>query len=245
MPNRTLVLSLLGVAVIVLAVWGALRLYHNSSVKNSAQTPSNQSSSITPTNTQIPLVTRSDCQRNFDQTKLQTAVNLRNQFVTLEVKDYGTIRIQLYDKDAPKAVENFLKLTNAGFYDCLTFHRVAQGFVIQTGDPKGDGTGGQSAFGKEFADELNPKTQSYQTGYVKGTVAMANRGPNTNSSQFFITLADVNDTLPKNYTIFGQVVAGLDVVEKIGQVAVNPGPFGPTDGSPKVPVIITKATISQ
>jgi cyclophilin family peptidyl-prolyl cis-trans isomerase len=190
-------------------------------------------------------VNNSNCIRNFDPAKLNAAINLKNQFVTLDVKDFGQIKVQLYDKDAPKTVENFLKLTNAGYYDCLTFHRVAKEFVVQTGDPSGDGSGGQSAFGGEFADELNANTPSYKTGYVKGVLAMANRGPNTNTSQFFITLADVNANLQKNYTIFGKVVAGMDVVEKIGKVDINPGIFGPTDGSPKVPVVITKATITK
>lgn len=240
MSNRNL-----GIVIAIIALAG-IALLIGLKLKNSSQNSNQQvSNSNTSTNPQTPVTTTTDCVRDFDQSKLQTAVTLKNQFVTLDVKDYGTIKIQLYDQDAPKTVENFLKLTNSGFYDCLTFHRVAKGFVVQTGDPKGDGTGGQSAFGGEFADELNAKTPSYKAGYTEGVVAMANRGPNTNTSQFFITLADVSANLPKNYTIFGKVVAGMDVVQKIGQVDINPGPFGPTDGSPKVPVVITKAAIVQ
>ncbi len=125
----------------------------------------------------------------------------------------GLIEIELYPQDAPKTVENFATLTTQGYYNGLTFHRVEPGFVIQGGDPSGNGTGGKSIFGDTFADELNPETQSYKNGYKEGVVAMANRGPNTNGSQFFIMLAD-ND-LPHAYTIFGKVVKGMNVVKQI------------------------------
>lgn len=126
----------------------------------------------------------------------------------------GDITIQLYPQDAPKTVTNFATLATKGYYNGLTFHRVEPGFVIQGGDPNGNGTGGYSIYGPTFQDELNPNTPSYQAGYLKGVVAMANRGPNTNGSQFFIMLQD-NTTLPKNYTIFGKVTSGMDVVQKI------------------------------
>lgn len=126
----------------------------------------------------------------------------------------GNISLELYDKDAPKTVLNFAKHSSAGYYDGLTFHRVEPGFVIQGGDPIGNGTGGVSIFGATFEDELNPKTKSYIDGYKQGVLAMANRGPNTNGSQFFIMLED-NPTLPKNYTIFGKVTTGMDVVKQI------------------------------
>ncbi len=126
----------------------------------------------------------------------------------------GDIVVEFYPQDAPKTVTNFATLAKSGFYNGLSFHRVEPGFVIQGGDPKGDGTGGTSIYGSTFEDELNPETQSYKDGYKEGVLAMANRGPNTNSSQFFIMLAD-NDTLPKNYTIFGKVTSGMDVVKKI------------------------------
>lgn len=106
--------------------------------------------------------------------------------------------------DAPLAASNFISLANRKFYDGLTFHRREEGFVIQGGDPKGDGTGGP---GYKFADE--PVTRDYN----RGVVAMANSGLNTNGSQFFIMLSDY--PLPKQYTIFGQVVSGMDVVDKI------------------------------
>ncbi len=153
----------------------------------------------------------------------------------------GNSTIELYRSDAPKTVENFTGLVGKGYYNGITFHRVARGFVIQAGDPTGTGAGGQSIWGKDFNDELNPSTPSYKAGYRKGVVAMANRGPNTNTSQFFIMLTDIPD-MPKNYTIFGIVVSGMDVVEKIGQVDITPT-MGPYDGKPKVPVVIKKVTI--
>ncbi|MBI5530441.1 MAG: peptidylprolyl isomerase [Candidatus Doudnabacteria bacterium] len=158
----------------------------------------------------------------------------------MDVKGFGKITVEFYDKDAPKTVENFLRLTNAGYYDCLTFHRVAKGFVIQGGDPSGTGSGGDSAFGGEFADEINASSELYKTGYVKGVLAMANRGPNTNTSQFFIMLGNV--PLSPAYTIFGKVVAGQDVVDKIGLVDITPQ-MGPTDGAPKTPVVVESAKI--
>ncbi len=142
----------------------------------------------------------------------------------------GVIEIELYVNDAPKTTENFIKLTERKYFNGILFHRVAKGFVIQGGDPTGTGSGGKSAWGKEFQDELNPNTASYKTGYVRGVVAMANRGPNTNTSQFFIILAD-NQTLPKNYTIFGKVVSGMEVVDRIAGAEITPV-FGMTDGRP-------------
>jgi peptidyl-prolyl cis-trans isomerase-like 1 len=125
----------------------------------------------------------------------------------------GLIEVELYPQDAPKASENFSTLASQGYYDGLTFHRVEPGFVIQGGDPTGTGRGGSSIFGAKFEDELNPETQSYKDGYKEGVLAMANSGPNTNGSQFFIMLEDTS--LPHLYTIFGKVVKGLDVVHQI------------------------------
>lgn len=196
------------------------------------------------TTPQVEEPSMETCQRNFDDSKLKSAtVDIKNRTVQINVKDFGVIEVELFDKDAPKTVENFLRLANAGFYDCLSFHRVSKGFVIQGGDPKGDGTGGISAFGAKFADELNAETPSYKEGYKKGVLAMANSGPNTNGSQFFIMLAD-NETLPHAYTIFGKVKTGIDVVDKIGQVDIIPNPYmGPTDGAPVVPVVMEKVII--
>lgn len=117
----------------------------------------------------------------------------------------GDITIELYAGRAPKTVSNFVYLAEKGFYDGLTFHRVVPGFVIQGGDPSGNGSGGP---GYSFADE------PVEGDYKEGAVAMANSGPNTNGSQFFICLED-QPGLPKQYNLFGQVTSGMDVVKKI------------------------------
>lgn len=117
----------------------------------------------------------------------------------------GEIVLELYGDTAPMAVSNFVSLIQSGYYNGLTFHRREEGFVIQGGDPNGNGTGGP---GYKFQDEL---TDSYT--YSRGTLAMANSGPNTNGSQFFIMLSDY--PLPKKYTIFGKVISGIEVVDKI------------------------------
>jgi cyclophilin family peptidyl-prolyl cis-trans isomerase len=130
--------------------------------------------------------------------------------------DKGDIVFSFEKDAAPKTSENFIRLASRGYYNGLSFHRVEAGFVIQGGDPKGDGTGGESAWGGTFVDEINAGSPIYQKGYVEGTVAMANSGPNTNGSQFFITLAD-QPNLPASYTIFGQVTSGMDVVKNIAK----------------------------
>lgn len=152
----------------------------------------------------------------------------KNNMVTLET-NYGKIVIELYADDAPNTVNNFVTLAQKGFYDGLTFHRVIKGFMIQGGDPNGNGTGGP---GYQFPDELNPVTASYKAGYKRGVVAMANAGPNTNGSQFFIMHQDY--PLPHSYTIFGHVVSGQDVVDKIANVQT-----GPND-KPVSPVVMKK-----
>lgn len=153
--------------------------------------------------------------------------------ITIETNK-GVIKFETYDMDAPKTVANFITLTQKGFYNNLIFHRVVKGFMIQGGDPKGDGTGGP---GYTFEDELNPATESYKKGYQKGVVAMANAGPNTNGSQFFIMLEDY--PLPNNYTIFGHVVEGQNVVDAIGKVQVGAG------DRPLDPVVMKRVGIEK
>lgn len=124
----------------------------------------------------------------------------------------GDIVVELYQNDAPKTVENFLKLADLGFYNGVIFHRVIKDFMIQGGDPTGTGSGGP---GYTFEDELDPNTDSAKVGYQRGVVAMANRGPDTNGSQFFILHKDY--PLPHSYTIFGKVVSGMEVVDVIAE----------------------------
>lgn len=120
--------------------------------------------------------------------------------------DKGSIEIALWADKAPKTVSNFIYLAKQGYYDGLTFHRVESGFVVQGGDPSGTGAGGP---GYQFEDE------SVKGEYTEGTVAMANAGPDTNGSQFFINLVDNSRNLTKSYNLFGEVTSGMDVVKKI------------------------------
>jgi len=125
----------------------------------------------------------------------------------------GTIRFELLEADAPKTSENFITLAERGYYDGVIFHRVIKGFMIQGGDPTGTGRGGESAGGGRFNDEINRSSEVYKRGYKAGTVAMANSGPNTNGSQFFIMHADYG--LPPSYTIFGRVTEGQEIIDAI------------------------------
>lgn len=129
--------------------------------------------------------------------------------VTLETNE-GTIKLTLYPKVAPKAVENFTGLVEKGYYDGVIFHRVIPNFMIQGGDPTGTGRGGQSLWGKPFADECSEEV----TFSRKGLLAMANAGPGTNGSQFFITTAPT-PWLNGNHTIFGEVIEGYETVQLI------------------------------
>jgi cyclophilin family peptidyl-prolyl cis-trans isomerase len=126
----------------------------------------------------------------------------------------GTIALQLFDEDAPKTVENFKKLAQDGFYNGVIFHRVIPDFMIQGGDPTGTGSGGP---GYQFEDEFNDhKVQ-------RGALAMANAGPNTNGSQFFIVTADACPWLDGKHTVFGEVTSGMDVVDAISNADTGPG----------------------
>lgn len=145
----------------------------------------------------------------------------------------GDITISLNTKDTPITANNFLSLAQNKFYDSTIFHRVIDGFMIQGGDPRGDGTGGP---GYQFADE------EFSGEYVRGTVAMANAGPNTNGSQFFIMHQDY--PLQPNYVIFGQVINGLEIVDKIATAAVT-NSFSGEASKPVEPVTINSITINE
>jgi len=126
----------------------------------------------------------------------------------------GTIELELFDDDAPKTVENFKKLAQDGFYDGVIFHRVIPDFMIQGGDPTGTGSGGP---GYQFEDEFNDNKVE------RGALAMANAGPNTNGSQFFIVTADACPWLDGKHTVFGKVTSGMDVVDAISNADTGPG----------------------
>lgn len=126
--------------------------------------------------------------------------------------NHGSIDVELFDGDAPKTVDNFRKLAADGFYDGVVFHRVIPDFMIQGGDPTGTGSGGP---GYQFEDEFNTHA------VVRGALAMANAGPNTNGSQFFIVTADACPWLDGKHTVFGQVTSGMDVVDAISQLETD------------------------
>lgn len=147
--------------------------------------------------------------------------------------DLGSIKFELFEDEAPRTAENFRLLAERGYYNGTIFHRVISGFMIQGGDPNGDGSGGQTATGAPLPNEINRSSPLYQGGYRRGLVAMANKGrPETGSSQFFI----MHQTypLPPNYTIFGRVTEGMDVVDKIASA--------PTGGSANRPISPVKMT---
>ena len=142
--------------------------------------------------------------------------------------DHGPIRLELFSDDAPKTVENFERLSREGFYDGLTFHRVIPDFMIQGGCPEGTGRGGP---GYTFEDEFN------QHKVVRGALAMANAGPNTNGSQFFIVTTDAAPWLDGKHTVFGEVTEGMDAVDSIEKVET-----GPRD-MPVEPVVVERVEL--
>lgn len=186
--------------------------------------------------------------------------NVKGPKATLDT-NHGKIVIQLFSQQAPKTVENFVGLAKKGYYDGTIFHRVISDFMIQGGDPNGDGTGGESIWGGNFEDEFSDELFN-----IRGALSMANAGPNTNGSQFFIVQ---NKNMPKRYiremepagypkeiikrykqggtpwldqkhTVFGQVIEGMDVVDKIAKV-----PRNKLNDKPKEDVVINKITIED
>lgn len=190
--------------------------------------------------------------------QLTTEVYGKERVVEMETT-MGTIKLKLFPEYAPKAVENFVKLSEKGYYNGLIFHRVIKDFMIQGGDPNGNGTGGESIYGHPFADEFSNELFN-----LRGALAMANSGPNTNGSQFYIVQNHSLDPsfkeqmeqagypkeiinayeknggapwLDQKYTVFGQVIAGMDVVDKIADTPVDPA------DKPKKDVVIKKITV--
>ncbi len=159
---------------------------------------------------------------------------MANKIAVIET-NHGTIKFELLEEDAPKTTENFRLLAEKGYYDGVIFHRVIKNFMVQGGDPLGMGYGGESAWGGKFNDEINGSSDLYKGGYSKGTVAMANSGPNTNGSQFFIMHVDY--PLPPAYTKFGRVIEGQEVVDKIANVQTGQG------DKPSENVVMEKVTV--
>lgn len=163
---------------------------------------------------------------NSNQEKIQ--LNNNQEKVMADKKDsltiaviqtnMGVIEVELFDDLVPKTVENFTGLAKKGYYDGIIFHRVIDGFMIQGGDPTGTGRGGESLWGTKFADEFHSSLKHDSPGIL----SMANAGPNTNGSQFFITLA-ATPWLDGKHSVFGKVTGGMDVVKEIGKVKTAPG----------------------
>ena len=159
-----------------------------------------------------------------------------SMIVAVVKTNMGTFEMEFFPDKAPKAVTNFVKLAEESFYDSVTFHRVIDGFVIQGGDPTGMGSGGKSVFdGRPYANEIDSTLRHD----APGVVALANAGPNTNTSQFYVTLAPLPN-LDGGYTIFGKVINGMDVVYSIGKVPTA-GPYN----KPIDPVVMEKVTIER
>ena len=151
-------------------------------------------------------------------TRADTIALLGGTYAAKIKTNLGEIHVELYADKAPKAVTNFVELAKKGFYDGLTFHRAIDGFVIQGGDPRGDGTGGASIFGQPFEDERNDLRME------RGAIAMANKGRNSNLSQFFIIQRKGGAPwLQNKHTIFGRVVEGMDIVDAIAKAATDEG----------------------
>ena len=184
------------------------------------------SSASSGTNSSVTTPTESMTQWKFPG--VLPAERIHNKQARISTNK-GDIVIAFYDDTAPNTVSNFVYLAEGGYYDNVIFHRVIEGFMIQGGDPQGTGTGGP---GYKFADELKDDHQ-----YSRGTVAMANAGPNTNGSQFFIMHRDY--PLPHSYSIFGHVVEGMDVVDAIATTATGPG------DRPTSEIVMNKVTIED
>lgn len=161
---------------------------------------------------------------------------MANRIAVIET-NHGTIKFELLEEDAPKTTENFRTHAANGYYDSVIFHRIIPNFMIQGGDPLGEGYGGESAWGGKFDDEINRTSDLYSGVYEKGTVAMANSGPNTNGSQFFIMHIDY--PLPPSYTKFGKLTEGQEVVNAIAEVATSP------NDKPLEPVVMNKVYIEE
>ncbi len=225
------------VAIVALVVFGISYLIFKPG-KKSATASSTTKPAVSTTTKPVPtggsgntspsaITTSADCPANFSATLNKPSypayppmtIDTAKTYTAVVTTDVGPFTIRLDPAVAPKAVNSFVFLAKQHFFDCITFHRVIPSFVDQTGDPTGSGRGGP---GYQFADEL-PKAASPQ--YPLGSVAMANSGANTNGSQFFIVAGSQGESLAPNYTLFGKVTAGMDVVDKINAA-------GSTSGTP-------------
>jgi len=253
--NRLLKRVAAVVVVVAVVVGISVALSGGSSKKNTATSSTSTTSASSTTTTPAPkggsgdtnpsaITTSADCPTSFTATLNKPSypapppmtIDTAKTYTATVTTDVGPFTITLDAKQAPKTVNNFVFLAEHHFYDCIIFHRVIQTFMDQTGDPTGTGTGGP---GYEFADEL-PKPATPQ--YPLGSVAMANSGPNTNGSQFFIVAGPEGENLAPNYSLFGQVTSGMNVIEKIN---ADGAPASSSTGTPKVLHRMISVTISE
>jgi cyclophilin family peptidyl-prolyl cis-trans isomerase len=221
--------------IFIAAIVGGIKAYNYFSPKNPVKIPEKTTTELTETLTPVPTGVQSTDVKRVDTKNPNTMMIDQNKTYQAIIKtSVGDITIDLIADKTPITVNNFVSLAKKDFYSNTIFHRVIKGFMIQGGDPKGDGTGGP---GYKFDDE--PFTGEY----VRGTVAMANSGPNTNGSQFFIMQAD--NPLPKNYVIFGKVSEGLDTVDKIAGAPVKANPYSGEESVPVVPVSVKSVEIVE
>lgn len=211
------------VIVVILLIFGAAAalagIFYRNNFKNIPSTAENSSQQKTK---DLILKTNNNEKMNGQQSKIEDIKKppQNNNYATAIIKtNFGDIKLRLFDKDAPNTVKNFVELSKSGFYDGVKFHRVIKGFMIQTGDPNSkdnnwfdDGTGGP---GYAFPDEINSHK------ITKGTIAMANSGPNTNGSQFFILTGESAPWLDGRHTVFGEVEKGMDAAIKIENVETD------------------------
>lgn len=231
MSTKNIIFIVIAFAFVLLIVWAG---------SNSANIPSAADTSVSASSTSSAggqTVTKVESATEVSSTKATA--------VAVMTTNKGTINLELYGKDSPKTVANFIKLANEGFYNGTRFHRVIKDFMIQGGDPNSkdvskQSTWGQGGPGYTIPDEFNPTAALYKTGYTRGTLAMANTGAlNSGGSQFFIMHQDY--PLPPSYTIFGKVTSGIETVDAIANVkTVNPAQH---DDRPIDDVIIEKIEI--
>ena len=227
MNKETIIVLVLGIA---LFAGGLFTLDKNKSSSEDKKIIHTKIDSIgSEEGTNMPATAAAN--KNFDKPNMEIDQN-KNYVATMETS-LGSIKIQLNAQETPITVNNFVYLARQNFYDNTIFHRAIDGFMIQGGDPRGDGTGGP---GYKFDDE------EFEGEYTRGTVAMANAGPDTNGSQFFIMHQDY--PLPTNYVIFGKVIEGLDVVDAIATADVEMS-FSGEMSKPVDPVVVESVQIEE
>jgi peptidylprolyl isomerase len=206
--------------------------------KPAAEKPAQQAAPAKPAPASSPAPVAGGATPKQWSSPPQMAIDPNKQYTATIDTNLGQMKAELFAKKAPNTVNNFVFLAREGFYSGVPFHRIISGFMVQTGDPTGTGRGGP---GYRFADEL-PSDLNYD----KGTLAMANAGPNTQGSQFFICHDDLSakGKLPKNYTIFGKLTSGLDVLDKIATSPVRAGPTG-EPSQPTVELKINSVTVEE